>query len=181
LGLRAFHALTLARVSLNSRPVRRRKLQNRVAICLVAASLLSLPGCDRTPRFVYVLQAPQSVELSASASASTVTAGTPFVLHGSRTSHGVWKRIESKDLLPDQCWIAEIPPENEPEVADNLLWRVKPADGVKFNTDFRTNRTREVTVSNPGTYTFVSSSGPWCERGRTITAAPFTVNAFKPQ
>ena len=113
--------------------------------------------------------------LAASASVGTAKAGVPFVLHASRTTHGIWNRIESKDLQPDQCWMAVIPPTSEPEVADNVLWRAEPSAGVRFNTDFRSNRTREVTVTNPGIYTFAASSGPWCEPGRTVTAPLVTI------
>ncbi|MGE0313388.1 MAG: hypothetical protein AB7P21_17395 [Lautropia sp.] len=140
-----------------------------------AAILLQLLGCERPPPYVYVLQAPQSIDLEASASVDAVKADVPFLLHTRRQTRGVWKRIPSKELKPDQCWMAAVPPESEPEVADNMLWRVEPASGVRFNTDFRPNRTREVRIANPGTYTFVASYGPWCEHERTESAAPVTV------
>jgi hypothetical protein len=130
---------------------------------------------------VYVLDAPQSVELTASASANNVKAGVPFVLHATRRTQGLWTRIESKNLKPDQCWMALIPPTREPEVADNVRWHASPSPGVKFNTDIRPNRTREVTVASPGMYTFTASYEPWCEPGRTVTATPVTVVVVAPE
>jgi hypothetical protein len=146
-------------------------------LSLVVGSILltQLPGCERPPPFVYVLQAPQSIELATSASASAVNVGGSLVLHARRTTSGVWKRIESKTLQSDQCWMAVVPPTNEPEVADNLLWRVEPSTGVTFNTNLRANRTREVTIDQPGTYTFSATTGAWCEAGRTVAAQSFTV------
>jgi hypothetical protein len=146
-----------------------------LSTAVAGALFILLQGCDGPPPYVYVLEAPQSVALAASASVSTAKAGAPFVLHASRTTHGIWNRIESKNLQPDQCWMAAIPPTSEPEVADNVLWRAEPSAGVRFNTDFRSNRTREVTVSIPGIYTFAASSGPWCEPGRTVAAPLVTV------
>ena len=162
------------------RRVRRRKWHRVLFTAAVAALLVQLQGCDRPPRYVYILQAPQTVELLASASASNVKAGARFVLHARRTVQGAWQRIESKDLQPDQCWMAVIPPTSEPEVADNLHWRVEPSAAVSFNTDFRPNRTREVSIASPGTYTFTASYGPWCEAGRSVTAPAVTVTVEPP-
>jgi hypothetical protein len=152
--------------------VRRRTL-HRVPCLAAAVSLLALlHACDRPPQLVYVLQAPQSIELAASASHQTAKVGEPVVLHAARTTQGVWRQIQAKDLAADQCWMVAVPPVKEPEVADNVLWRVEPASGVRFNTDFRRNRTREVTIDRPGTYTLRASTGAWCELGRTVVATP---------
>lgn len=159
--------------------VRRRKLHHRRSIPALTI-VAFLAGCDRTPAYVYVLEAPQSVELSASASAQTIKMGTSVVLHAQRKTQGVWKRIASKDLKSDQCWIAAEPPTEEREVADNVLWRAEPASAAKFNTDFRPDRTREVTFAEPGVYILMSSTGAWCELGRQESAAPITVTVAKP-
>ena len=155
--------------------------QGGLRVVATLSLLAVLQGCDDgPPRLVYVLQAPQSVELTASASNIRVKSGTPFVLHATRKTQGDWKQIPSRDLASDQCWMAAVPKAEEPEVADNVLWRVEPALGVQFNADFRPNRTREVTVVHPGTYTFRASNGVWCEPGRTVSAAPFQVTVDAP-
>jgi hypothetical protein len=142
--------------------------------------LMAMHGCDRPPSVVYILQAPQAVELATSASARRVKPDTPVVLHATRQTRGTWKQILSSDLAPDQCWMAAIPPTDEPEVADNVLWRVEPALGVTFNTDFRPGRTREVTMAAPGIYTFVASTGALCEPGRSVSAAAIQVTVEAP-
>jgi hypothetical protein len=126
------------------------------------------------------LQAPQAVELAASASAQSVKAGVPVVLHAQRQTQGSWKRIPSRDLAPDQCWMAAVPPTKEPEVADNVLWREEPASAAKFSIDFRPDRTRSVTLSEAGLYTFTPSTSVWCELGRSVRAEPFQITVTPP-
>jgi len=150
----------------------------RFLLALMAQALLA--ACDRPPASVYVLEAPQSIELAASASAQTVKMGMPVVLHARRKTQGVWKRIPSKELKPEQCWIAAPPPTEELEVADNVRWRAEPAGAARFNIDFRSDRTREVNFAAPGVYTFVSSTGAWCEPSRQQSAAPVRVTVEPP-
>ena len=135
-----------------------------------------LTDCERSlPEYVYVLEASQSIELEAFAAAATVKQGVPVVLHARRETRGVWRRIPSRDLKPEQCWMGAIPPMEEPEVADNVLWRVKPSSSVKFNIDFRADHTRTATLAEPCVYTFVASTGAWCEPGRQMSAPAFRV------
>ena len=118
---------------------------------------VALQGCDPKPEFVFVLEAPQTVELAASASSRSVGTGTPVVLYAERTTEGSWSRIPYRELKPDQCWMAAIPPQREAAVADNLHWIVEPANVATFNTDFRSDHTRTVVLSKQGIYTFTPS------------------------
>jgi hypothetical protein len=105
-----------------------------------------------------------------------VFAGDPIVLHVERRTQGTWKRIRNKQRAPDQCWMARPPPEAEPEVADNVLWRVEPGGTARFNTDFRADRTRELVLSAPGRFTVSASTGGWCEPGRSFAAPPIQID-----
>lgn len=73
-----------------------------------------------------------------------------------------------------------LPPTEEREVADNVIWRVEPAGAAKYNIDFRPDRTREVTFTEPDGYTLLSSTGAWCEPGRQVSAAPVQVTVERP-
>lgn len=84
-------------------------------------------------------------------------------------------RIKSRDLAPGQCWMAAVPPLEEPEVADNVHWVATPASAARFNVDFRPNRTRELTFTEPGHYTLSPSTGAWCEPGRVVHAEPIRI------
>jgi hypothetical protein len=143
-----------------------------LVVCLLLAALA---GCESEPEFVYVLEAPQSIAIMASASATKAIAGEPIVLHVERRTAGRWQRIRNKDRAPEQCWMARIPPETEPEVADNVLWRVEPEGTARFNTDFRADHTRQLVLSMPGRFTLTASSGAWCEPGRAVAAAPIQI------
>lgn len=146
-----------------------------------AISVLALlSACERPPAYVYVLEAPQSIELAASASAQTVKVGAPVVLHAHRKTKGRWQRIPAKDLMAGQCWMTRPPPSEEREVADNVLWRVEPAGTAKFDTGSRADRTREVTFAEPGVYALRPSTGAWCEPGRQVAAAPIQVTVERP-
>ncbi len=157
----------------------RQRVRDRWPTRACVAVLLLISGCDREPEFVYVLEAPQTVALSVSASAMKVTAGEPVVLHASRRTSGTWKRIANKERKPDQCWMVRPPPEAEDEVADNLHWETSPAEAARFNTDFRADHTRSVTFASPGTFTLASSSAVWCELGRSVAASPLQIEVVE--
>lgn len=140
-----------------------------------ALAMVALQGCDRTPEFVFILEAPQAVELAASASARSVGVDEPVVLHAERSTSGSWTRIRSRELKPDQCWMAALPPQREPAVADNLHWIVEPGGAASFNTDFRPDHTRTVVLSKPGIYTLTPSTAVWCEPGRAVAATPLRI------
>jgi hypothetical protein len=142
---------------------------------LLAVALLQ--GCDRTPEFVFVLNAPQTVGLAASASTLSARVGEPVVLYAERRTEGSWTRIPSKELKPDQCWMAALPPEREAAVADNLHWRVEPEGAAVFNIDVRPDHTRTVVLSKPGVVTLTPSTSVWCEPGRSVAASPLRIEA----
>lgn len=137
-------------------------------------AVVVLQGCDRTPEFVFILEAPQAVELAVSASARSIAVGEPVVLYAERKTKGSWRRIHSRELKPDQCWMAVIPPEQEAAVSDNLRWDVEPGGAAAFNTDFRPDHTRTVVLSKPGVFTFTPSTSVWCEP-RSVTGPPVQV------
>lgn len=151
----------------------RPRASRAAAGALIAAALL--PGCERKPEFVFVLEAPQVVELAAWASTHRVAAGEPLILQARRTTSGTWKRIPSRDLKPDQCWMAVVPPEEETAVADNLQWVVEPDGAATFNTGTRSDRARTVSLSMPGAYTITPSTSVWCEPGRSVAAPPLRI------
>lgn len=155
--------------------VRVRTLLRLPLAAVFTLACIPLQGCDPKPEFVFVLEAPQTVELAASASSRSVGIGTPVVLYAERTTEGSWSRIPYRELKPDQCWMAAIPPQREAAVADNLHWIVEPANVATFNTDFRSDHTRTVVLSKQGIYTFTPSTAVWCEAGRSVAATPLRI------
>lgn len=148
---------------------------------IAAGSVLAavvLQACDRMPEFVYVLEAPQVVELTASASSPSIAVGEPVVLYAERRTRGSWLRIPSRDLKPGQCWMAALPPEHEAAVSDNLHWRVEPDGAATFNADFRSDHTRTVVLSKPGVFTLTPSTAVWCEPGRTVVTTPLRIEVL---
>jgi hypothetical protein len=156
--------------------VRRRKLHRSLTRTAIGLFLcVGLSACEQKPEFVFVLEAPQSVELAASASAGKVRVGQAVVLTAQRSTRGTWTRIPWRELKEDQCWMAAIPPESETAVADNLHWVVEPQGAASFNTDSRPDHTREAVFSKEGVVSFSSSTAVWCEPGRSVSAPPIRV------
>ncbi len=135
-------------------------------------------GCSREPALVYVLQAPQTLSLAASATPTSVSLNEAVTLSAQRQTVGSWKQIPRAQLAADQCWMARPPPDAEKEGADNLQWAVQPEGSARFNTDFRANHTRQVSFSQTGTFMLTPSSAVWCER-RSVTAAAVRVVVTK--
>ena len=143
----------------------------RTCMLLVAVAA----GCSSEPEFVYILEAPQTVELTASASSNRVRAGESLVLHVERKTKGLWKRIPMSERAPDQCWMERPPPEFEAEVADNVRWDVTPPGSVRFNIDIREDHTRLVFMDSVGQFTLTPSTALWCEPGRAVTGQSLRV------
>ena len=74
----------------------------RSAIILVLISAVAA-GCEQRSPMVYVLDGPQDVTLTVSASATEVKAGETVVLHAQRRSVGKWQQIPRDQLTPGQC------------------------------------------------------------------------------
>lgn len=132
-------------------------------------------GCETEPAFVYVLDGKQAIELIASATPAKVAVGADAILHATRRTKGSWKRIASRERAADECWMARVPPEDEPEVADNLRWTVVPDGAAQFNTDFRADHTRRVVFARSGVYVLTATTAIACEPGRTVAAAPIRI------
>ena len=142
---------------------------------LVFSSLLALSGCPSEPKEVYVPRTEPTVELIVRASAVKVSVGEPVVLYAERWNHGTWELVERRSLSTEQCWIRRPPERHEPEVADNIHWQPTPAEGARFNTDLRADRTREVIFHSPGTYTLQPSSAIWCNREKIAHGQPIKI------
>jgi len=90
----------------------------------------------------------------------TLTVGAPLVLRARRTS-GPWAQADL-NTVSSSCWWGAPPPSVEPEVADNIRWISSPEAAARFNTDIRSDHTREVRFSDPGTYVLEARSTLTC-------------------
>ena len=78
---------------------------------LVTAALLGMvAGCEQHGNLVYVLEEPQSVTLTASASALSVQQGETVVLRAERRASGKWKQIPLNEVRSGQCWVCPMFP-----------------------------------------------------------------------
>ena len=125
-------------------------------------------GCKQRAPSVYVLEAPQSVELIASASASEVKQGETVVLHVERRTTGKWKQVARDQLTPGQCWVYRPPVEVEAEVANSVQWEVLPENAVRLHAEFQMDQTRVATMAAKGTITLTPISPVKCEEERRV-------------
>src|SRR5262245_20206793 len=123
-------------------------------------------GCEQQSPMVYVLDGPQEVTLTASASAARVPVGETVVLHAQRRAVGKWKQIPRDQLTPGQCWLYTPPPELEAAVADNVEWEVDPENAVRFDTAVRFDHTRIATMMSRGHVTLRPRTAVRCEKDR---------------
>ena len=140
-----------------------------VLICVVAA------GCEQQSPMVYVLEGPQDVTLTVSASATEVKAGETVVLYAKRRAVGKWKQIPRDQLTPGQCWLYTPPPEVEEEVADNLEWQADPENAVQFNVTYRMDHTRLATMTRKGRVTLRPATAVRCEKDRVEEGRPIHI------
>jgi hypothetical protein len=141
----------------------------RSALALVLVTLVAVvAGCKQRAPSVYVLEAPQSVELIASASASQVKQGETVVLHVERRTTGKWKQVARDQLTPGQCWVYRPPVEVEPEVANSVQWEVLPENAVRLHAEFQMDQTRVATMAAKGTITLTPISPVKCEEERRV-------------
>jgi len=146
----------------------------RSALTLVFVSAFAA-GCEQRQPMVYVLDGPQDVTLTVSASATEVKAGETIVLHAKRRTVGKWKQIPRDQLTSGQCWLYTPPPEVEEEVADNLEWEVQPEDAVRFDTTFRMDHTRLATMMRTGRVTLRPFTAVRCEKDRVEEGRPIHI------
>ena len=159
------------------RPPDRGRYRTGIVLAVVLAVTLFaiLSVFDARPPVVYVPVGRQDVTLAISASATTAVVGQPVVLHAQRWNRGEWKQARARDLAPEDCRMARPPPPEEEEVADNLAWRALPAEGGRFNTDYRADGTRVVVFNRPGTYALDARSTIWCGGDRLAQAGPLEI------
>ena len=123
-------------------------------------------GCEQRSAMVYVLEGPQDVKLTSSASATKVKVGETVVLHVQRRVTGKWKQIPREELTQGQCWLYTPPPEVEEEVADNVEWDVYPDGAVEFDATFRMDHTRMATMRQKGRISLRPLTAVRCEKDR---------------
>jgi hypothetical protein len=142
---------------------------------LIPAVLAVVAGCEQRGPFVYVLESPQSVVLTATASAPKVQQGEKVVLHVERKTTGKWQRVSRSELAPGQCWVYRPPVEVEPEVAQDVQWVVEPERAVEFHTEYQMDRSRVATMMIQGTIKLTPVSKVKCEEGRSVEGSTISI------
>lgn len=132
-------------------------------------------GCKQQAPLVYVLESPQEVTLTASASATRVPRGETVVLHAQRRSVGKWQQIPRDQLAPGQCWLYRPPPELESEVADKVEWEIIPDRGIQLDPAFQMDHSRVALLAVPGKYTLTAYSAVTCEKDRVVQGPTFEI------
>jgi len=138
-------------------------------------SVTLFAGCNQRGPVVYVLEGPQTVELTASATPSKVKQGETIVLHVTRRTSGQWKQVPRKELAPGQCWVYRPPVQDEPEVAHLMQWQVDPAGTVDFHPEYQLNGTRVATMRASGKVRLAPVSPIQCEAGRNAVGAEIEI------
>ena len=147
----------------------------RLLLVLPILVLGVVAGCGRGGDLVYVLEAPQSVTLTASASPSSVQQGATVVLHVERRVSGKWKQIPLNEVRSGQCWVHQPPVKSESEVADSVQWEVAPENAVAFNRELRLDHTRIARMNVKGTITLTPISPVKCEEERFVEGSPIQI------
>jgi hypothetical protein len=137
-------------------------------VLLLLAALAGAAGCEQQQPMVYVLEGPQEVTLTSSASATQVKQGESVTLHVERRITGKWKQVPRDQVTPGQCWLYTPPPEFEQEVADNVEWVAAPEEAVRFDGTFRMDHTRIATMMRTGTIVLTPYSAVRCEKDRVV-------------
>ena len=142
---------------------------------LVPALLVIIAGCEQREPMVYVLDAPQTVQLTATASATKVKRGEQVVLHVEQRTTGPWKQIPRGELAQGQCWVYRPPVEVEPEVAHSVQWEVVPENSVEFHQEYQLDKSRVATMMASGKVTLTPITKVKCEEGRTVYGTPVEI------
>lgn len=125
---------------------------------------------------MYLLQPPQEVSLTTSASPSSAQQGSAVVLHVQRRTSGKWKQVPRNEVISGQCWVYQPPPESEAEVADSVQWDVVPENAVTFHNEYRLDHTRIVTVNVKGKIKLTPLSPVKCEKDRLVEGPPIRID-----
>lgn len=152
-----------------------RFVMRSVSMLALPVVLVAIAGCEGRGPTVYVLEGEQTVELNASASASTVKQGETVVLHVEQRSKGNWKQIPRRELQPGQCWVYRPPVEVEPEVAHSVQWEVIPERSVEFHPEYQLDQSRVVTMMNKGTIKLTPIGKVKCEEGRMVVGSTIEI------
>jgi hypothetical protein len=147
-------------------------IRTKLRIIPVCAAIVFASGCEQQQPMVYVLDGPQEVTLTPSASATTVKVGETVVLHAQRRTVGKWKQIPRDQLTPGQCWLYTQPPEHEQEVAGSIDWEILPENAVRFDNAVRMDQTRIATMMVRGRVTLRPLTTVRCEKDRIEEGPP---------
>ncbi|HET9444759.1 MAG TPA: hypothetical protein VFO35_00770 [Steroidobacteraceae bacterium] len=144
----------------------------------LCTAILFAAGCEQQQPMVWVLEGPQQVTLTASASAKTVKVGETVVLHAQRRTVGKWKQIPRDQLTPGQCWLYTAPPEFEQEVAASIDWEVMPENAVRFDNAVRMDQTRIATMVVRGRVSLRPLTTVRCEKDRIEEGDPIRLEVL---
>ncbi len=147
-----------------------------VRTALTGLLLSMLAGCGQKAPGVYVLDSPQTITLTATASPTSVKRGESVVLRVTRQTTAQWKQIPRDALQPGQCWVYRPPPSAEAEVASDVQWRVDPENAVEFDRQYRMDHTRAATMRARGRIELTPVSRAACEPDRLIEGAPIQID-----
>ena len=151
----------------------------RLRTLLIVPTLIALSACGKQgSKMVYVLEEPQQVTLTASASPEKVGRGEAVTLHAERRSTGKWKQIPMDQVTQGQCWVYQIPDAVEPEVADSIEWEVHPGGSVLFKPEYRLDHKRIITTDRMGRITFVPRTTVKCEIDRIVEGTPIQIQVL---
>jgi hypothetical protein len=143
-------------------------MQRPLATLVIPAVLGLLAACEQQKPLVYVLESPQEITLTPSASVTSVPQGAPVELRVQRRTSGKWRQVRLDEVRPGQCWVYRPPPESEAEVADNVHWKAIPENAVRFYSEVRMDHTRTVRMIAKGTVTLIPRSPVVCEPDRVV-------------
>ena len=142
-------------------------LQRSALPLLVTTPLLvALAACAPKAAMVYVLESPQTVTLTPSASASSVRQGETVTLHVERRTIGKWKQIPRDQLSPGQCWVYRPPEAVEAEVADTVAWEAIPEGAIRFSAEVRMDHAKIATMVVKGSVKLTPIATLKCETDR---------------
>ena len=145
-------------------------------VLLIPALLVVCASCGQQAPSVYVLESPQSVTLTASASALKVQQGGTVELRVERRTSGKWKQIPRDQLRRGQCWVYRPPPESE--AAHNVQWEVVPENSVWFNPEYRLDHSRTATMIVKGAIKLTPFTAVTCEADRVVAGPSIEIEVY---
>lgn len=134
-------------------------------------------ACEQQKPLVFVLESPQTVTLTTSASAVVVPRGDTVELHVQRRTSGQWRQVRLDEVRAGQCWVYRPPPESEAEVAGDVRWKVSPENAVRFDPTVRLDKVRTARMFAQGKITLTAVSTVTCEPNRVVEGPPIHIEA----